>query len=71
VYLWLGDFDKVGETDDSETDEFVAWDRDPPGFRNSNGFKRKLTRHGVQAYWRAHGFPPQCRAVGAKDFTCD
>jgi hypothetical protein len=21
-------------------------------------------------YWRAHGFPPQCRAVGAADFTC-
>jgi hypothetical protein len=22
-------------------------------------------------YWRAHGFPPQCRPVGADDFACD
>ena len=24
----------------------------------------------VDTYWRAHGFPPQCRAVGADDFRC-
>ena len=23
------------------------------------------------AYWRERGYPPHCRAVGAKEFTCD
>jgi hypothetical protein len=30
-----------------------------------------LESSGVLAYWRKHGFPPQCRAIGAKDFKCD
>ncbi len=71
LYLWLGDFDSVGELDLSQTGELVAWDRTPPEFRNSPGFKRLLERSGVVAYWREHGFPPQCRAVGANDFSCD
>ena len=25
---------------------------------------------GLPAYWRKHGFPPQCRPVGADDFKC-
>ena len=69
--LWLGDFDKVGESDDGASSALISWERFPPGFRNSPGFKRKLERNGVLTYWRAKGFPPQCRAVGAKDVTCD
>lgn len=71
LYLWLGDFDGVGTTDVSHTGELVIWDRYPPGFRNSAAFKRLLERSGVVTYWRKHGFPPQCRPVGAKDFSCD
>ena len=71
LYLWTGDFDSVGELDLSQSGELVAWDRYPPGFRNSRGFKRLLERSGVVAYWRKHGFPPQCHAVGATDFSCD
>jgi TolB-like protein len=70
-FLWLGDFDKTGESDDGASSAIISWERFPPGFRNSPGFKRKLERNGVLTYWRKHGFPPQCRAVGAKDFTCD
>jgi len=70
-FLWLGDFDKVGASDDGDSSEIISWERFPPAFRNSAGFKRKLERNGVLAYWRAHGFPPQCRAVGKTDFTCD
>ncbi len=70
-FLWLGDFDKTGESDDGASSAIISWERFPPGFRNSPGFKRKLERNGVLTYWRAKGFPPQCRAVGAKDFTCD
>ena len=54
-----------------DTGELIAWDRTPPGFRNSRGFKRLLERSGAVAYWRKFGFPPQCRAVGANDFSCD
>ena len=42
-----------------------------PGFRNSATFKNILNGMGVPVYWRQQGFPPMCRAVGAKDFTCD
>ena len=41
------------------------------GFHGSTAFKRILESMGIPTYWHAHGFPPQCRAVGAKDFTCD
>jgi tetratricopeptide (TPR) repeat protein len=73
LYLWLGDFDRAAATDDSLTGEYVTWDSYPPGFRNSPGFKHKhkLERSGVLAYWRPHGFPPQCHPVGKQDFECD
>ena len=70
-YLWLGEFDLAGETRDGVSSAIVAWDRHPAGWRNSAGFKHKLDAQGVTAYWRKHGFPPQCRPVGAADFTCD
>jgi TolB-like protein len=69
--LWLNEFEQIAETDDGQRGTIIAWERFPPGFRNSPAFKRKLDQSGVLTYWREHGFPPQCRAVGAKDFTCD
>jgi TolB-like protein len=71
LYLWLGDYDSVGTSDDRASTTIVAWDRYPASFRNSPGMKRKLTNMGVPAYWRAKGFPPQCHPVGATDFNCD
>ena len=71
LYLWLGDYDSVGTSDDRVTTAIIAWDRHPASWRNSPGMKRKLEKMGVAAYWRAKGFPPQCHPVGAKDFTCD
>lgn len=71
LYLWIGDFDRSGATDDGATQEYAVWDRFPPRFRNSPGFKSKLERSGAVAYWRKHGFPPQCRPAGKDDFTCD
>ena len=70
-YLWLGDFDRAGDTNDNISAAIAAWDRYPAGWRNSPGFKRKLEAQGVTAYWRKHGYPPQCRASGTGDFTCD
>jgi len=71
AYLWLGDFDRADDIDDELNDELVSWERFPPAYRNSPGFKRTLEDKGVVAFWRAQGFPPQCRAVGKTDFTCD
>ena len=71
LYLWLGDYDSVGTSDDRVTTTIVHWDRYPASFRNSPGMKLKLEKMGVTAYWRAKGFPPQCRPVGGNDFTCD
>jgi TolB-like protein len=70
-YLWLGEFDLAGDSRDGVSSAIVAWDRYPAGWRNSAGFKHKLDAQGVTAYWRKHGYPPQCRSVGAADFTCD
>jgi len=71
AYLWLGTYDEVATTDDLDpTNDMVAWEIVRPSFRNSPGFKRLLERLGVPAYWRKHGFPPQCRPVGEADFDC-
>jgi len=71
LYLWFGDFDDAGKADDRVTTTIIAWDRYPTGWRNSPGMKLKLKNQGVVDYWRKHGFPPQCHAVGADDFNCD
>jgi hypothetical protein len=72
LYLWLGQYDRIS----ANSGEFLTfatphWDTGLPGFRNSATFKKLLNGMGVPDYWRRKGFPPQCRAVGAKDFTCD
>jgi TolB-like protein len=72
LYLWLGQYDRIS----ANSGEFLTfatphWDTGLPGFRNSATFKKLLNGMGVQTYWREKGFPPNCRAVGAKDFTCD
>jgi TolB-like protein len=71
LYLWLGDYDSAGSSDDTVTTTIVAWDRYPAAWRNSPGMKLKLQKMGVVAYWRAKGFPPQCHPAGANDFNCD
>lgn len=70
-HLWFGDYDRVADLDDSLQAVIVAWDPYPASFRNSPQMKRRLVNEGVVAYWRKHEFPPQCRAVGSADFTCD
>ena len=70
-YLWLGDFDKAAVANKNNSQSIVSWELFPPTFRNSPGFKRVLEGNGALAYWRQHGFPPQCRPVGREDFSCD
>ena len=71
VYLWLGDLERAGQTDDGVSGEYAIWDRHPAALRNSPGFKHKIERSGMLAYWQKHGYPPQCRPLGERDFTCD
>jgi len=70
AYVYLGAYDLLATTRDNDTDELATWERYPPTFRNSPAFKQTLERLGVTTYWRAKGNPPQCKAVGANDFTC-
>ena len=69
--VWLGAYDLVPAASDNNSDEMVAWDRYPPSFRGSAGFKKTLEQLNVPAFWREHGYPPQCRAIGETDFTCE
>ncbi len=39
--------------------------------RQSAVFRKSVIDGGRLRYWQEHGFPPQCRAVGADDFVCD
>ncbi|MCZ6912900.1 MAG: tetratricopeptide repeat protein, partial [Proteobacteria bacterium] len=68
VWLTIGAYDRV------EADYFAhiaMWRSDQKDFRGSPDFKRVARDSGFEEYWRAHGFPPQCRAVGDDDFECD
>lgn len=46
------------------------WFPYPLEFRNSPHRKRLMREFGLPEYWRKHGFPPQCKPVGADDFEC-
>jgi TolB-like protein len=71
LYMWLGDYESAGNSDDRVSTTISAWDRHPAGWRNSPGMKAKLEKMGAVAYWRAKGFPPHCHPLGADDFNCD
>ena len=47
------------------------WNDTDPDFLKSPHRKRLIREAGLPVYWREHGFPPQCRAVGDDDFHCD
>jgi TolB-like protein len=71
VALWLRNYDRVADIDTAGLPSVVPWERYPPTFRNSPGMKRLVQNMGVTAYWRTHGFPPQCHARQGVDFSCD
>ena len=72
MYSWLGEYDRILGADAVNIASGTPhWNLGLPGFRNSPAFKEILNRMGVVDFWRLKGFPPHCRAVGAKDFTCD
>jgi len=48
----------------------ILWARSDPEWVRSQARKRMIERWRLPEYWRAHGFPPQCRAVASADFSC-
>ena len=71
IYLWLGAFEEIAAADDASVNAIIAWERDPPAFRNSPAMKRRLVDMGVAAYWQAKGYPPQCAPRAADGFHCE
>jgi len=49
----------------------VWWMPYPIKLAESSYPKHMIRALGFPDYWREHGFPPQCRAVGEDDFECD
>jgi TolB-like protein len=47
------------------------WRADHTRYRQSPEFRAFIRETGILSYWRIHGFPPQCRAIGEDDFQCD
>jgi adenylate cyclase len=64
----LGDFDRGDTIINADPWYWMSTYRD---FRQSDQFKRDMHKYGTFAYWKATGFPPQCRPIGDDDFECD
>jgi adenylate cyclase len=47
------------------------WGVGYPGLAESPHRREAMIQARLPEYWREHGFPPQCRPVGADDFACD
>jgi TolB-like protein len=63
-------FGYLGEMSDDYV-FYVAWSDSYSRLRQTARFKNYIRRAGILRYWQQHGFPPQCRAIGADDFECD
>ena len=47
------------------------WAPDHARYRRSPQFKAYIRESGIYEYWRANGFPPQCKPIGKDDFECE
>ncbi len=65
--LVLGRYDEIPPTRFT----LLWWLPGFPEYSVSSHRKRVMRELGMDKYWRARGFPPQCRAVGDSDFECD
>ena len=54
----------------SSAESVYWWFPYPLEYRNSPHRKRLMRDIGLPEYWRKHGFPPHCKAVGDDDFEC-
>lgn len=67
-YWLLKSYDRMlGVVTDSPV---VIWARTDPEWLGSPARKSLMQRWRMAEYWRAHGFPPQCKPLGSTDFVC-
>lgn len=64
--LKVHDDKRIGD----DLDPPIWWARDDAAWLKSPGRKRAMQDWHLPEYWRKHGFPPQCRPIGAADFEC-
>ncbi len=70
IALLLRDYELAADDAALYVTQVEFWDPAFEGLRVSPAFKRMLEQVGVPAFWRAHGYPPQCRPIGADDYEC-
>jgi TolB-like protein len=70
IALLLRDYERAADLADTSLIQVEFWDPAYRGLRGTSAFKRIIEQIGVPAYWREHGYPPQCRPVGAHDYEC-
>ena len=68
MFLSFRAYDEL--TEDIEWASYAFWHPDGDEFRTTPQFKQVVRELGVFEYWRARGFPPQCKPVGDNDFEC-
>lgn len=71
VLLALKQYDRMASLADTNDIRFLLWYPEAAEYRQSPAFKQYVRSLGLPDYWRETGYPPQCRAVGKDDFTCD
>jgi TolB-like protein len=64
--LLLKDYEGITS---ASSDPPIWWARDDAWLK-SQSRKRLMQSWHLPEYWRKHGFPPQCRPIGASDFEC-
>jgi adenylate cyclase len=70
LLIRLGAYDLAADAESIAFSSALFWDPAHAGMRGTPAFKRIVERLGIPAYWREHGYPPQCRPVGADDYEC-
>lgn len=68
MFLSFRAYDEL--TEDIEWASYTFWHPDADEFRTTPQFKQAVHELGVFEYWRARGFPPQCKPIGDDDFEC-
>lgn len=71
VLLAFRQFDRLAPLNGRSDIRFAMWYPMARDYRQSPAFKQFVEVQGLPDYWRETGYPPQCRAVGKDDFSCD
>jgi len=69
-HLLMRAYDRAASYDGRVTTLVAQWDPVRADFRGSVAFRSIVEKQGIPAYWREHGYPPQCRPVGEDDYEC-